>query len=291
MAWPDVGTTQIPPLEIGGRLFRWGARTYIMGIVNATPDSFSGDGVGYDVAAAVRLALRMREEGADVIDVGGESTRPGYQPVPAEEELRRVIPVIQALRPELDIPISIDTTKAVVAAQAIEAGAALVNDVSGLLADPEMARVVATYGVPVVVMHNQRGRPFVGVVEGVLAGWREGMARALAAGVPRERIIVDPGFNFGWSHQQALEILRCLGQLRQAIGRPLLLGPSRKSTIGQVLGGLPVEERLEGTAATVALAVAQGVDMVRVHDVRAMARVARMADAIVRGWPPQEAGT
>jgi dihydropteroate synthase len=275
-------------MEIGGRLFRWGERTYIMGIINATPDSFSGDGVGYDVAAAVRLALRMREEGADIIDVGGESTRPGYTPVSVEEELRRVIPVIKALRREVDIPISIDTTKARVAGEAIEAGACLVNDTSGLLGDGEMARVVAAYGVPVVVMHNQRGRPFLGVEEGVLRGWQEGMTRALAAGIPRERIIVDPGFNFGWEPQQALEMLRRLGSLREAIGRPLLLGPSRKSVIGLVLGGLPVEERLEGTGAVVALAIAQGVDMVRVHDVKAMARVARMADAVVRGWHPQE---
>jgi len=279
---------EIPPLEIGGRPFRWGERTYIMGIVNATPDSFSGDGVGYDVAAAVRLARRMRDEGADIIDVGGESTRPGYRPVPAEEELRRVIPVIRALRQELDIPISVDTTKAVVAARAIEAGASLINDTSGLLADPEMAQVAARYGVPVVVMHNQRGRPFAGVVEGILAGWQEGMARAMAAGLPREKVIVDPGFNFGWTTEQALEMLRRLGELRRAIGRPLLIGPSRKSVIGTVLGGLPVEERLEGTAAAVALAVAQGADMVRVHDVRAMARVARMADAVVRGWRAQE---
>jgi dihydropteroate synthase len=282
---PDV---KVPPMEIGGRLFRWGERTYIMGIINATPDSFSGDGVGYDVAAAVRLALRMREEGADIIDVGGESTRPGYTPVSVEEELRRVIPVIKALRREVDIPISIDTTKARVAGEAIEAGACLVNDTSGLLGDGEMARVVAAYGVPVVVMHNQRGRPFSGVEEDVLRGWQEGMTRALAAGIPRERIIVDPGFNFGWEPQQALEMLRRLGSLREAIGRPLLLGPSRKSVIGLVLGGLPVEERLEGTGAVVALAIAQGVDMVRVHDVKAMARVARMADAVVRGWHPQE---
>jgi dihydropteroate synthase len=275
-------------MEIGGRLFRWGERTYIMGIINATPDSFSGDGVGYDVAAAVRLALRMREEGADIIDVGGESTRPGYTPVSVEEELRRVIPVIKALRREVDIPISIDTTKARVAGEAIEAGACLVNDTSGLLGDGEMARVVAAYGVPVVVMHNQRGRPFLGVEEDVLRGWQEGMTRALAAGIPRERIIVDPGFNFGWEPQQALEMLRRLGSLREAIGRPLLLGPSRKSVIGLVLGGLPVEERLEGTGAVVALAIAQGVDMVRVHDVKAMARVARVADAVVRGWHPQE---
>jgi|DewCreStandDraft_1066081.scaffolds.fasta_scaffold00793_39 dihydropteroate synthase len=279
---------QPPPLTIGGRLFRWGERTYVMGIVNCTPDSFAGDGLGYDVAAAVRLALRMRQEGADLIDVGGESTRPGYQPVPADEEMRRVLPVVRALARELDVPISIDTAKASVARAALEAGASLVNDVTGLQGDPDMAPLLAEWGVPAVVMHNQRGRPFTGVVADVLAGWQESFRLAEAAGVPRERLIVDPGFNFGWPPEQALELLRRLGELRRAVGRPLLIGTSRKSVIGLVLGGLPVEERLEGTAATVALAVAQGADIVRVHDVKEMARVARMADAIVRGWQRPE---
>ncbi len=277
-----------PPLTIGGRQFRWGQRTYIMGIINCTPDSFAGDGLGYDVAAAVRRALRMRDDGADIIDVGGESTRPGYKPVPVEEEMRRVLPVVRALSRQLDIPISIDTSKAEVARAALEAGASLVNDVTGLKGDPAMAAVVAEYGAAVVVMHNQRGRPFQDVVADILTGWDESLQVAAAVGVPQERVIVDPGFNFGWQPEQALEMLRRLGELRQAAGRPLLVGTSRKSTIGLVLGGLPPEERLEGTAATIALAIAQGADIVRVHDVREMARVARMADAIVRGWLPEE---
>ncbi|HXG41958.1 MAG TPA: dihydropteroate synthase [Dehalococcoidia bacterium] len=275
-------------MTIGGREFRWGERTYVMGIVNCTPDSFAGDGLGYDVAAAVRRALRMRQEGADIIDVGGESTRPGYQPVPAEEELRRVLPVVRALASELDVPISIDTAKAQVAMAALEAGASLVNDVTGLKGDPDMARMLADYRVPAVVMHNQRGRPFNGVVADVLAGWEESFRLAEAAGVPRDVLIVDPGFNFGWRPEHALEMLRRLGELRRAAGRPLLIGTSRKSVIGLVLGGLPVEDRLEGTAATVALAIAQGADIVRVHDVKEMARVARMADAVVRGWQAPE---
>ncbi len=279
---------QPPPMTIGGRQFRWGERTYVMGIVNCTPDSFAGDGLGYDTAAAVRRALQMREDGADIVDVGGESTRPGYEPVPAEEEMRRVLPVLRALARELDIPVSIDTAKAEVAQAALEAGACLVNDVTGLKGDPAMARVVAEYGVPAVVMHNQRGRPFRDVVADVLAGWQESLQVAAEAGVPPDRVILDPGFNFGWRPEHALEMLRRLGDLRRASGRPLLVGTSRKSTIGLVLGGLPPEERLEGTAATVALAIAQGADIVRVHDVREMARVARMADAIVRGWRPEE---
>ncbi len=278
---------EIAPMTIGGQPFLWD-RTYIMGIINATPDSFSGDGVGYDVSLAVRRALQMRRDGAHIIDVGGESTRPGFEPIPVEEELRRVLPVIRALRGELDIPISIDTTKAKVARKAIEAGASLINDVSGLLGDQDMAQVAAQYQVPVVIMHNQRGRPFIGVKEGILAGWHQGLARAREAGIPEESIILDPGFNFGWSDEQALEMVRRLGELRKSMGRPILFGPSRKSTIGKVLGGLPVQERLEGTAALIALAIAQGADIVRVHDVKEMARVARMADAVVRGWRPQE---
>jgi dihydropteroate synthase len=283
-----TGKPQPQPIVIGGRQFRWGERTYIMGVINVTPDSFAGDGLGYDVSAAVARALRMREEGADIVDVGGESTRPGFEPVPLEEELRRVVPAVRLLSRELDIPVSVDTYKAAVAQAALEAGASLINDIHGLRHDPQMAPLAARYRVPVVAMHNQRGRPFRGVVQDVLAGWRESLRLAEEAGLPREMVILDPGFNFGWQPEQALEMLRRLGELREASGRPLLVGTSRKSTIGLVLGGLPVEERLEGTAATVALAIAQGADIVRVHDVKEMARVARMADAIVRGWRHQE---
>lgn len=268
---------------IGGREFVWGERTYVMGIVNVTPDSFSGDGLAYDVDAAVRLVAQMREDGADIIDVGGESTRPGFAEVPAEEEMRRVVPVIERLRRELDVPISIDTYKAEVATAAIDAGATLVNDVHGFLREPEIARVAAGAGVPAIAMYNHRGREFHDTIGNVVEGLTRSLKVARERGLAEERVIIDPGFNFGWSDEQALEMIRRLSELR-VLGRPILIGTSRKSTIGKVLGGLPVEERLEGTAATMAVAIANGADIVRVHDVKEMVRVARMADAVVRGW-------
>ena len=255
-----------------------------MGIVNVTPDSFSGDGVT-DVDAALRRAVAMAREGADIVDVGGESTRPGFQPIPVEEEIRRTVPVIERLVREIDLPISIDTSKAEVARAALSAGAHLVNDVEGFRRGPGVARAAAEFGAPAVAMHNQRGRDYHDVIADVVAGLLESLRVAREQGLPEERVIVDPGFNFGWTEEQALEMLRRLSELR-ALGRPILVGTSRKSTIGTVLG-LPVEERLEGTAATVALAIANGVDIVRVHDVKEMARVARMADAVVRGWRRQ----
>ena len=270
------------PITIGGRDFRWGEKTYVMGVVNVTPDSFSGDGIAYDVDAALRQAVQMRDDGADIIDVGGESTRPGHDPLETDEELGRVIPVIEALVKELDLPISIDTYKAAVAKAAVEAGAAMINDVHGFRREPEVARVAAAAGVPAVAMHNQRGREFIDTIGNIMAGFLETLRIAREAGLPESRIILDPGFNFGWTEEQALEMLRRLGELR-ILGRPLLVGTSRKSTIGIVLG-LPLEERLEGTAATVAISVANGADIVRVHDVREMVRVVRMSDAVVRGW-------
>ena len=277
-------TAQRPtPITIGGREFRWGERTYVMGIVNVTPDSFSGDGLGDNVDAAVRRAVQMCEDGADIIDVGGESTRPGFAEVTADEEMRRVIPVIERLAHELDVPISIDTYKAEVAHAAIKAGATLVNDVHGFQRDPEIARVAAEADVPAIAMYNHRGRKFHDTIGNIVEGLLESLRTARDQGLPEERIIVDPGFNFGWTDEQALEMLRRLAELR-VLRRPVLIGTSRKSTIGKVLGELPVEDRLEGTAATVAIAVANGADMVRAHDVKQMARVARMADAVVRGW-------
>jgi dihydropteroate synthase len=278
-------------ITIGGQEFVWGRRTYVMGIVNVTPDSFSGDGLAYDAAAAVGQAVRMCREGADIIDVGGESTRPGFEPISVEEEIRRTVPVIERLLREVDAPVSIDTCKVGVARAALAAGARMVNDVHGFRRDPEVAAAAAESGVPAVAMHNQRGRSASGgrdVIGDITAGLLESLRIAGEHGLPRERVIVDPGFNFGWTEEQALEMLRRLGELR-TLGRPMLVGTSRKSTIGAVLG-LPVEERLEGTAATVALAIAGGADIVRVHDVKEMARVARMADAVVRGWtrPPEE---
>ncbi len=282
-----IETTQPQPMTIGGREFVWGRRTYVMGIVNVTPDSFSGDGLADDVAAAVSQAVSMCREGADIIDVGGESTRPGFQSVPADEEIRRTVPVIDRLLREVDVPVSIDTYKAEVARAALDAGACLVNDVHGFRREPEVAAVAAEFDVPAVAMHNQRDREFHDVIGDVTVGLVESLRIARERGLPDQRVIVDPGFNFGWTEEQALEMLRRLGELR-TLGRPLLVGTSRKSTIGVVLG-LPVEDRLEGTAATVALAIANGADIVRVHDVKEMARVARMADAVVRGWTKSEA--
>lgn len=274
------------PITIGGREFRWGERTYVMGVVNATPDSFSGDGLGDNVDAAVRQAVQMREDGADIIDVGGESTRPGFDEVPANEEMRRVLPVIERLTRELDIPVSIDTYKAEVAKAALAAGAAVVNDVHGFLRDPDIARVAAFAGVPAIAMYYHRGRTFHDTIGNVVADLTESLRIAREQGLPEDRIIVDPGFNFGWTDEQALEMLCRLGELH-VLGRPILIGTSRKSTIGKVLGGLPVEDRLEGTAATMAIAIANGADIIRVHDVKQMTRVARMADAVARGWTPQ----
>jgi dihydropteroate synthase len=278
---------------IGGRVFRWGERTYVMGILNLSPDSFSGDGIS-DPEAAVQRALALEAEGADIIDVGGASSRPpqvypDVRPVPLEEEARRVVPVIRRLARLLTVPISIDTWRAEVARQALLEGASLVNDVWGLTADPQMAQVVAEARVPVVITHNQQDYTYGDVVHDVVRWLRRQVETAMAAGIPRENIIIDPGWGFGKRAEHNLEVLRRLREIREGVGHPLLIGTSRKHTIGLVLG-LPVHERLEGTAATVALAVAQGADMVRVHDVKAMARVARMADAVVRGWRRPEGG-
>ena len=275
----------------GRKTFRWGERTYVMGVVNVTPDSFSGDGLGSDVDAAVELALRMESEGADIIDVGGESTRrydnrPGAVPVSAEEELGRVIPVIERLSRALTIPISVDTYKVEVARHCLESGASMVNNIWGVRSDPDMLRVVAEYGVPVVLMHNQTDHHYGDLIFDIVGSLRGAAEKVMESGVPRENIIVDPGIGFGKVAEQNLEIERRLAELK-AIGLPVLVGPSRKSHIGLVLGGLPPEERLEGTAAAVALCIAGGADMVRVHDVEEMVRVARMSDAIVRGWRPQ----
>jgi len=271
------------PITIGGRSFEWGERTYIMAIVNVTPDSFSGDGLGGDVDAALRQAVQMRADGADIIDVGGESTRPGFAEVGEDEELRRTMPVVDRLARELDVPISIDTYKSRVAKEAIAAGATMINDVHGFLREAEIARVAAEAGVPAVAMYYHRGRAFKDTIGNVIEGLLESLAVAREQGLPDDQIIIDPGFNFGWTDDQALEMLRRLGELR-VLERPILIGTSRKSTIGKVLGDLPIEERLEGTAATVAISIANGADIVRVHDVKEMARVAKMADAVVRGW-------
>jgi dihydropteroate synthase len=267
-------------LRIGERDFNWGARTYVMGIVNVTPDSFSGEGV-MDLEAAVAQATQMEQEGADLIDIGGESTRPETWTGPglsATEELARVIPVVERVAAAVKVPVSIDTYKAEVATRALEAGATLVNDVWAFRRDPQMAATVSHAGVPVVLMHNNPGGGYHDLLEEIAASLRESVELGRAAGIPEDRIILDPGIGFGKTREENLKIIRRLPELRP-LGFPLLIGPSRKSFIGKTLD-LPAGERLEGTAAAVALSIAGGADIVRVHDVKAMVRVARMADAI-----------
>jgi dihydropteroate synthase len=226
----------------------------------------------------------MVDEGADLVDVGGESTRPGHVPVSADEELARVVPVIAAIHSALPgLPISVDTTKPEVAAAAIDAGAALFNDVWGVRPDGGMARLAASRGVPLIVMHNRARPVYRDLMVEVAADLAAALERAMAVGVPGDHLIVDPGFGFGKTPAHNLELLRRLAELRR-LGRPILLGASRKSTLGRVLGGLGPEERLEATLATTALGVAGGVDMVRVHDVAANVRAAKLADAVVRGF-------
>ena len=267
------------------RAFRWGERTYVMGIINLTPDSFSGDGVAARPKAALKLALDLEALGADIIDIGAESTRPRHTPVSDDEELSRLIPSLEAIASDVRVPISVDTYKSGVAEAALEAGASMINDIWGLKADPQIAQLAARYRVPVALVHNQATAEYRDPVPDVIAGLWSSAETALQAGVPPENIIVDPGIGFGKTADQNLEILRRLPEFK-ALGFPLLVGASRKSTIGLVLD-LPVEQRVEGTAATVALAIAGGADIVRVHDVGEMVRVARMSDAIVRDWRPQ----
>ena len=288
----DLGETRI-----GNVPFRWGSRTYVMGILNITPDSFSGDGLlaGHadPVTAAVQRARAMVADGADILDVGGESTRPGHQTVDADEEAGRITPVVRALRAALPaVPLSIDTTKPSVAAAALEAGAALINDVWGVADDPEMVELAARAGVPMVLMHNRREPRYTDFIAEVIGDLGRAVARARAAGVAPENILVDPGFGFGKTPDHNLTLLRELDRL-QVLGRPILLGTSRKSTLGLVLD-LPTEARVEATIATTALGIAAGADVVRVHDVQANVRAARMADAIVRDHGPirpSEGGT
>jgi dihydropteroate synthase len=268
----------------------WGRQTYIMGVINVTPDSFSGDGIIEEkltqesiVARALSQAQQFVAEGAMMIDVGGESTRPNFAPISAELELARVLPVIQALYATLpkEVLISIDTYKAEVARQALNAGACIINDIWALRRDSAMPALAAEREVPVILMANMRGYRKHEIVSDVVRFLAHSIDLALEAGVAWERIIIDPGIGFGTTPEENLTLLHRLGELR-ALGRPILLGTSRKSTIGLVLGGLPVSERLEGTAATVALGIAQGADIVRVHDVREMIRVVKMSDAVVR---------
>ena len=280
--------------RFGARTFTWGERTFVMGILNATPDSFSGDGLMADagrdaVGRAVEQARSMAAEGADLLDVGGESTRPGHEPVTLAEELARVVPVVRGVRAALpELPISVDTTKPEVAEAALQAGADAINDISGVSPDDTLARIASARGVPIILMHNRAEPVYRDLVGEVLGDLRGAVEKARRAGVRDDAILIDPGIGFGKTAAHNLELLRNLGRLRE-LGFPILLGTSRKSTLGRVLD-LPVEERLEATLATTALGIAGGADIVRVHDVRANVRAARVSDAIVRGtWrvPPQ----
>ena len=271
---------------IKDRVFDWGSKTYIMGIINITPDSFSGDGE-LDLHLAVDQAKNFELLGADIIDVGGESTRPSSlyhdsKPVSIEQELTRVIPVIKAITKEIGLPVSIDTYKSQVALEALSAGASMINDVWGFKADFQMSSVVAHAGVPVVIMHNQKNTDYDDLVPDVISSLEKLKDEAINKGVNPGNIILDPGIGFGKTPEQNLQILRRLDEFT-TLGQPILIGTSRKSTIGLVLN-LPVGDRIEGTAATVALSIASGADIVRVHDVKEMIRVARMSDAIIRGW-------
>jgi dihydropteroate synthase len=263
--------------EIGGHRFDWGSRTYVMGIVNVTPDSFSGDGLGNDREAAVAQGLRMVGEGAVMLDVGGESTRPGHVPVTATEEIARTEQVVRRLSSESDVPVSIDTYKLEVAVVAVAAGATIINDVWGLTRSPGLADLAARHECALVLMHNQDGTDYAGdLMSEVKRFLQASVDAALAAGVPRERILIDPGIGFGKTADQNWEVMRRLPELRD-LGQPVLVGTSRKSFIGKLLD-VPADERLAGTAATVTAAILRGADVVRVHDVREMMRVARVAD-------------
>jgi dihydropteroate synthase len=261
-------------------------KTFVMGILNVTPDSFSDGGLYLDTQAAIEQTLRMVNDGADIIDIGGESTRPGSDPVPISEELNRTIPVIEILAKKVRVPISIDTYKAEVAKRALDAGASMVNDISGLRFDPEMKKVVSAYQVPVVIMHI-RGNPkdmqknpvYASLIPEIIEFLKESIAIAADAGIAQETIIIDPGIGFGKTFAHNLEIIHNLHMFSK-LGRPLLVGLSRKAFIGKILGDASPEERLEGTAAAAAISIFNGANIIRVHDVKEMVRVARVADAV-----------
>jgi len=277
-----IKKTRHKDLAVGNRIFELGKRTYLMGILNVTPDSFSDGGQFNLLEKAIEHAWQMADEGADIIDIGGESTRPGHHQVSAEEELKRVLPIINALKKEqsFKLPLSIDTYKAKVAEAALDAGVEMLNDVWGLKADSALATTAARYRVPVCLMHNRSNTDYKDLLTEVIAELEESVILALKAGINEELIIIDPGIGFGKNLEQNLEVMLHLKDFNQ-LGCPLLLGTSRKSMIGKTLD-LPVEERLEGTAATVAYGISAGADMIRVHDIKEMKRVIDMTDAMIR---------
>jgi dihydropteroate synthase len=289
----DYKPNNLGSTRCGSSVFYWGKRTYVMGVINVSPDSFSGDGIA-DVEEAVARAERLSSEGADIIDIGGESTRPASTPISTDEELRRVVPVVEKLAQETSVPLSVDTYKLEVARQALNAGANMINDIWGLRKEPGLAELAAQKNVPIALMSNQRDSPCHDIMSALISDFKRAIKQASDAGVPWENIIIDPGIGFGKTQEQNLEILQRLEELK-VLGRPILLGSSRKSFIGWVLDLTPeqksnkvafvppVDQRLEGTAATIAIGIARGADIVRVHDVKEMARVCKMSDAIVRG--------
>ncbi len=268
----------LEPLTLRGRRFAWGTRTFVMGIINATPDSFSGDGVGVDANAAGRRARAFAAAGCDIIDVGGESTRPGHEPVTEREEAQRVIPAIAAIRAAVDLPISIDTFKPAVAEAALDAGADIVNCVWGAM--PGIVDAAVRHQAPLIVMHNRASTEYASdVVDEIVASLKRSADDARARGVAH--VIVDPGIGFGKTPDQNVLVLGRLGEIVRALPYPLLVGTSRKSFIGKITG-LPVDQRSFGTAASVALAIAAGADIVRVHDVEQMIGAVEVADALCR---------
>jgi dihydropteroate synthase len=270
----------LPPLDIRGRTFAWGTRTYVMGIINVTPDSFSGDGLAGDATAVVRKALEFAQAGCDILDVGGESTRPGHEPVSEADEAARVLPAIAAVRAAVDLPISVDTFKPAVAAAGLDAGADIVNCVWGAM--PGIVEAAARRGAPLIVMHNRATADYAGdIVAEVIESLALAVTEAKRGGIAARSIIVDPGIGFGKTADHNVELLSRLEEVAARLPHPLLIGTSRKSFIGKITG-LPVEERAFGTAASVALAIAAGADIVRVHDVREMMAVVDVADAICR---------
>lgn len=276
--WMDASKKQC--LQIGDKRFALGERTLLMGILNVTPDSFSDGGKFNNIDNALEQARLMVQEGIDILDVGGESTRPNSQAVSEQEEMERVIPVMERVLKELDVAVSIDTYKAAVAEEALKLGAHMLNDVWGLKEDPEIASVAARYQVPVCIMHNRKVHQYQDLMKDIISDLRESLNIALEAGVKSENIILDPGIGFAKNLQENLEVMYHLEEI-VAMGYPVLLGTSRKSMIGKVLD-LPPEERMEGTAATVTLGITRGVDIVRVHDIKYMKRVVDVTDAMVR---------
>lgn len=279
----SVNTYQLSPyhlLKVREKTLDYRKKTVVMGILNVTPDSFSDGGRFNHLDLAVQHARQMESDGADIIDIGGESTRPGHLPVDLDEEIARVVPMIQAVRKQTNLPISIDTYKAETARRALDAGADIINDIWGAKADPEMAKVAAEYQVPIVLMHNRNNNHYNRIIEDMKQDLQESIDRVLDAGVAPENIILDPGIGFAKDDRQNLYVMNHLEALHE-LGYPILLGTSRKGFIGRVLG-LPVDQRVEGTGATVCLGIAKGCQMMRVHDVREMVRMAKMMDAMLQ---------